>query len=466
MPENQQEQGVVIASILPTLTSMPEILAKSQNRVARAEQHAGALIDKCAEVAKMTPELDEECMNMIIKLNKTEEDMAGQRKPYTQMMDEIKKTFTGLEGRFKPLREALQLKRDQRAKEVVEDNKRREKEAADIAAKNKEAADLTAAMTNGISACLNNKLFSRKQELQNLFNGLTLEDIDVRGEKLRNISNTFPFAKLDEILVFTLPKAFRHNPDELRAIRAKVDHEYMFEGFYARYRAELDELTQSLADRLGSKKADLLEVKRLADENERLRIQREEAAARQRVLDRQAREAKTAEEADRLKEKQRVENERQAKLKKEQEENEQKQAAQAVADAARKAEQERTDAEEQGKRNQEAAAQAEAVRVQAHGKTLFDQQLSAQIKEVTPETRKTWEITVLDPTGWGEIFQYWFINEMAGSWKKKQDKVGDIDLNAMKKYCEKVAETSKIESPFLRYEEKFKAVNRQEKVKA
>lgn len=463
MPENQQEQGVVIASILPTLTNMPEILAKSQHRVARGEAAANALIAKCAEVPKMTPELDEECMNMIIKLNKTEEDMAGERKPYTQLMDEIKKTFTSLEGRFKPLREALQQKRDQRAKEVVEENKRREIEAKKIADKNKEAADLTAAMTNGITTCLNNKLFSRKQELQTLFNGLTLDDIDARGEKLRTMSNSFPAAKIEEILTFRLPAVQHHNPDEIRAIRAKVDHGYMWEPFYLQYRAELDEVVQSLVDRLPSKKADLLEAKRLADEKARLAKEKEEADARQRELDRQAREAKNAEEAKRIEDQRKREAELREQREKQEAENRKKQEEQAAADAVRKAEQARKDAEEQENRNREAAAQAEAVRVQAHGQTLFDQQLTAQVKEAAPETRKTWEITVLDPTGWGEIFQYWFINEMAATWKKKQDKVGDIDLNAMKKYCEKVAETSKIESPFLRYEEKFKAVNRQEK---
>jgi hypothetical protein len=479
------EQGVIIANILPTLKGMPEILQDHQVRAAKGVAAATALADLCEPAEKITEEMDTKCKDMIIKLNGTVEKFEDTRKPFTQMIGEIVKAFTGTEAILKAPVVRLQAIRNRRAKEVLEENKRREAEAAALAAKNKERAELVGHFSKAIATCLNNKLFERKNLLTTNFNAMTLADIEERGAKLKILFNLFPTHKLAEIIIVPMPIARLHAADEVKAIYDEVYNGYDLSGFYTHYQNEMDQVKQGLVDRLPSKLAELQEAERQRLDKERMEQEAEAArlAAAERArqarliqegLDRQAAAAKS--EADRK----RIAAEQAAAAEREkirEQEEAARQAALAQQQEAQRIENDRLAAQQEARRKQE-AQEAEDARIAADKKasdaaeqakttaiaqTLFDQSNAANMKEAEGETRKGWEITVLGPAGWAEIFQYWFLNGMAEQWKKDADKIGAITFDKMKKFCEKVADKTKIESEFLDYRETVTAVNRKEK---
>lgn len=468
MPENQQpEQGVVIASILPILTPMPDVLATARTRAARGVAAASDLVTQCKTAEKITPELDKQAEAMIVKLTKTQEDMMEIRKPYTQLIGEIVSAFTSTEKQFAPFIEELKAIRNRRAKEVAEENKRKELEAARIAAKNKEAADLAAHVTKAIGECLNNKLFSRKREMQTAFDSYTLADIEERGEKLKKFIPSFPVGKLAEIVVYTMPVYKNHTAEEVEAIRVKADRSFDWEGFYSRYEVDLDAFRQSLVARLGSKRAELqtAEDARL----EKLRVENEQRIAREKQaeLDRQAKATRDEAERKRLEEQQQENLRRQQELERQQAEQRRVQEQQQAEQAERQRQQEEQLKQQQAQATIDNESRAEQTRIQSHAVTLFDQTNTANLQEAEGEVRKGWEITVLEAAGWGEIMQFWFLHGgLAAAYEKDAAKVGDIDLNKMKAFAEKKAETIKIESPLLTYSQTFKAVNRAAKKKA
>lgn len=480
------EQGVIIANILPVLRGMPEALQDHQVRAAKGNAAAAALADLGEAQEKITEEMDTECKNMIIKLNTTDEKFKAIRTPFTQMIGEIVKGFTGSEALLKTSIPRLQAIRNRRAKEVVEENKRRQEEADRVAAKNKEKADLVGFFSKSIATCLNNKLDERKKLLTTNFNAMTLADIDERGEKLKTLFNLFPGHKLAEIVVLpVMPSARAHTIDEMKAIYDGVYKAYDFDAFYTLYQNECDQAKQALVDRLPSKLAELkeaerqrLEAIRLEQEAETLRQQqaeqRKQNDLRQAELNRQAADAKNKEDAERIKRQQEEEKQREIlrqeedarrkdELEKQQEqqriENEKLQQQQ---EARRQAEVQKLE-DERLARDKQASDVADQAKTTMIAQSLFDQSNVANMKEAEGETRKGWEIIVLGPAGWAEIFQYWFLNAMADAYTKNADKVGAVSLDKMKAFCEKAADKTKIESEFLEYRETVVAVNRKDK---
>lgn len=479
------EQGVIIANILPTLTGMPQVLQDHQVRATKGNAVAIALAAEAESMEKITEEMDTKCMNMIIKLNGTEEKFKEARSPFTQMIGEIVKGFTGAEALLKTAIPRLQAIRNRRAKEIVEENKRRQAEADALAAKNREKADLIGGFNKAIATCLNVKLFERKTLLTTNFNAMTLTDIAERGQKLKDLMNLFPSHKLAEIVDVPMPSARVHNLEEIKAIYEEVYKSYDFPGFYSQYQDSLDEVKRGLVDRLPSKLAELQETERQRLEKIRLDKEAEEerirqvqeaklAREKQAELDKLAAAANTKadqeriakqKEADQLAEERRLAaaavRQKELDAQKEQQRIEQERLAEEqetrrVADED-KAEQERVAAERQASNN------AEQAKTTAIAQTLFDQTNVANMKEAEGETRKGWEIIVLGPAGWAEIFQYWFLNGMAEAWAKDPAKIASISFDKMKTFCEKVAGKTKIESEFLEYRETVTAVNRKEK---
>lgn len=463
MEENPQMTAdvAVIQKALPTLQNLPLVLSQHQASISRALQVADALKAKCEAAEKMTPELDEECMNMIVKINKTVEKLEGNRKPGTQIMAEIAKMFTGEENKLKAPVLALQVFRNRRAKEVVEENARLDALAKEKAAKDKEKADAIAHYTKAIAGCLNKKLYDRKLELTAGFDSLSLEDIDVRGEKLACIMNAFPGHKLDTILIYQgFAPIYRLSVDEVKQIDADVRNGYDFDTFYAIYQQELDELRNSLVDRLPSKKVELLEKKASAERAEQLRRDQEQQRQRQAQLDKDAAAAKTQAEQQRIAKQQEQEKQRQADLEKQRQEQAEQQRILNQQEEDRKREQ----ANQLQEQNEQKAADAEKTADLAHagavGNTLFDVANIGNQKQVEGETRKGWKITVTHMAGWAELFQFWYMGKAAST---LLDKFGKMTLDQIKGYAEDQGDKEKIQSKYLTYEETITAVNRKPK---
>lgn len=453
---------VVIEKSLPILQSLPAQLAKHQASISGAVSAAEKLIDKCKGAGKMTPELDEECKNLIIKINKTDEKLKGDRSAGTQIMAMLAKAFTSEEAKLVNPVQLLQGFRNQRAREVVEENRRLEQVAKEKAAHDKEAGECRAYYVKMIAGCLNKKLHDRKVELTNNFNALTLDDIEVRGEKLRTLTNLFPMYKLSEILVYTAFPGARLKAEEIAAIDQEVKDQFDIDGFAVAYVEELDEVKRSLVERLPSKLAELQEQKAAAERAERLRQQQEEQKRKQDELDRQQRESKNKADQERIQRQQEENRVRQENLRKEQEEAERVRVQQLEEQQAREREEAGRLKDEQTARNLQAEKEAELVQASALGGTLFDVANSTNQMQVEGETRKGWEITVTHMGGWAELFQFWYMAKAAST---PLDKFEALKLSQIKAYAESVADKEKINSKFLTYKETITAVNRKEKPK-
>ena len=92
---------------------------------------------------------------------------------------------------------------------------------------------------------------------------------------------------------------------------------------------------------------------------------------------------------------------------------------------------------------------------------MFEQE--ATLAETnTPESRQGYEITVLHPVGYTQIFAAWFEKEGKNL---PIDKIGNTKLDQMKAFCEKAAQKDGyfIESKFVKYDQSFKAINKKAK---
>lgn len=459
--------GVVIANILPSLQNMPAVLVQHQQRVTRAYAAMQALIDEIEGSGQpITEDQDNRMKAMIIKINTTVENLVGERTPFTQMISLIAKEFTSNEGKLAPLTAKLQELRNKRAREVALAEQERQKKAAQVAAKNKEYAEIVAFVTRNIGMKLAEKLTRRKEELTISFNGITLENFDVKEAGLRNLMNDFPQAKLPEILnYFILPQKL-HTVEELAVIDKKVRSEYGWEAFLTQYKTDLDQHKQSLIDRLPSKKAELVETKRQADERERLRLQAiEDEKERVRLAD-LAKKATNEKEAERLRLLQ-VENEKKAeKLRLAQEEATRQQERLDLQKATRLQEEQIQAGVSQQQLFDNANNAADMTHSTAMASTLFTQVTQAAPLVKAPETRTGWKIIISGFGAYAELFQLWFLEEGAKMWEKDREKFEKMTFAKLVSYAEKNADKKKIESVFFTYEETFTAVNRKEKKEA
>jgi hypothetical protein len=293
-------------------------------------------------------------------------------------------------------------------------------------------------------------LLRKKTGLTSAFNAITLDEYNKRAADLKNYSPKFAFVLEGPYT----SNCFLHTNTELAGFAEEVKDTVLPE-LSANYTAEMSLLKDELVDKLPSKLAELQEQKRLADEAEEERArQRKAEEARQAAIAKanQDQKAKLEEEARIAREK---EQQRLDQLRKEQE---------AAAEEQRKREQEENDrlareAEEAKRKSEldtEAKKQAEQTMV------MFEQEASVAEVAPAPEARQGYEITILHPAAYVQIFTLWFEKEGKNL---PVDKIGNTKLDQMKAWAEKHAHKSgeRIESKFMKYEESFKAVNRKTK---
>lgn len=397
------------------------------------------LTDIQANGGAMTAELDERCNKFLANVNKAAGEMNDQRKPVTQIMDAIKKMYTEIENKLdikKPetIPGIIHKKRNEYAKQVIEEQERKRVESERKAAVERQRVELVAWIHSTISNKLISYLEFKKLSITNSFNAITLADFDDKSDKLGKMAIAFPVAKLAEIIKYDLPNNFSLLDFTVKnTVKTEAHTAYDFQSFYKEYETEIGELKQQLIDRLPSKKQELDEIA----EQERLRIENEK----------RLQESKNKAEREK------------AELRQKEIEAEQKRLQE---------EKERRDREEQDRIKKEAEeqklkAEQEAESTKMAGTTMVMFNQAAEVDTTAaPETRQGFDLTVLHPAGFVEIFQFWFTNEGV---KCSVDEIEKMTMKQMKKYCENQAHKHghKIESKYLKYEPSFTAVNRKAK---
>ena len=456
----ENNQVAIINNSIEVFRSAPEILKANQERSRKALIVGKSVIDQFDSAWIIEDEdqrllaltaADERANKYLVNCGAALKEEKEMRAAITQMMDEFKKMFTGAENEIdksKPntIPSKVQNWRDQYAEESFNIRERKRKEAERIAAKAKEAIDIKADVSNSYSLQYNNFLLERKKNMTKSFNAITLENFEAKEIALKDVEFKYSFAPS-----LAGPGTALHSVEELNIIINTVLEEKADE-YINNYKAEMNLLRDEMIDKLPSKKAELIEAKRLADEAAA-------AAEAARIADeKRQREMARANAAEkiRLEEESRIaqqkESERLAKVKAEQE------AAEAAQKKREEEEAERLKAEAEEAQKQ-AEQKAEMEKAGAQTMVMFEQEAATADNSSAAEVRQGYEITILHQAAYVQIFQLWFENEGKNM---TIDKIGNTKLDQMKAWAEKYAQKTgtKIESKFMKYEDSFKAVNR------
>lgn len=453
--ENATETGMaVFSNSMEIFKTTPEILTTNKNRSAKAVEVGNKIIADWQAAWKIEDEnermealavIDERSNNYLVKCGAALKEEKELRSSITQLMDEFKKMFTAAEneidkGKDGTVPSAVQKHRNEFAKQSAAVTARKQKEAEEKAAKAQEGLDIKASITTWIDNKLIDLLTNKKSKMNNSFNGISLLDFDTKSSQLNlmTLSVTKPelLTQLTEVPGYALRRY--NTPAEQQAILDEVFANYNFDSFITKWKKEVFELQQDLISKLPSKKNELLEEKRLAEEAEAARVAAVAAAAEAKTrVQKEAAEKAAADAA----------------------------AAKAAADAAAaaKALREKQEAEElERKAAEEKLAAEQQVEINKQGEqtmAMFDKE--AELAEVVqaPEARQGYEIIITHQAAWVQIFQLWFESEGKNL---SIDKIGNTKMDQMKAWAEKHAHKNdvKIESKFMKYEPSYKAVNR------
>lgn len=384
--------------VVNILQTAPSILTDSETRVTRCSNAGKSLLDTInATNGINSDEVDGQVQKFIEASKQTLERINGSRKPITQMLTAISKRFTSLESEIDvktsgTIPYKLQQARNKYAAKKLEEQKKREEEARRIQLAENEKAQYKADITLLLDTTYTNYVSRHINALNGMYDHATLATYNDVCRQIKEAKTTFNWTDFannvkDTFQTFYMDSATRTCiKNELASIK-KVE-------YAKRYSFELDDLKQSLIDRLPS-------LRKQLEEQEDLRRTNAEEAARQ--------------EEQRKKEQQ---------------------------------EQLRKQEEERKRKEEEAKAKAEADKAAAEVQAAFD--FSAASMPSTPTKAKVKKkIQITNPQGFLQVYQMWFTREGINMSMEDLEKVH----KKMITYCEKVVnkDGEQIQSAFVKY---------------
>lgn len=430
----QDNQVAVIENSIEVLKAGPQILVSNQQRKDKALSVGRNILDMIQENG-MNPELDERSKNYLININTASKQMKEERLAVTQIMDQLKKMYTEVENELDPKKAGtipaqVQSHRDAYAKQVAEEADRKRREAEKAAAEAKERIEVKSKLEIKLAEYFNTYLLDKKQKFNNKFNSLVLDSFADDAAAIRGYEPKYSVDHFNEFAPM-LPSSL--SQDMIHELAAEVK-DGKYENYADTYKSEMLALKQEIVDKLPSKYAELQEQRRL--EIEKRDAERAAAAAKNEA------DRKAAEERQRLAQEA---EKKAAEERKRREDEENARIAEEAAVAQKKAEEDAL-----------IKKQGEETMV------MFEKEAAIAETAPAPEVRQGFEITVLHPVGFTQIFAIWF--EKVGK-DLPVDKIGGTKLEQMKAWAEKEAHKNgtKIDSKFLKYDETFKAVNRKSK---
>ena len=380
------------------MQSAPATLQRNQASVSACNQTGQALLDTIeAEEGISSDELDATVSEYLEKTKITVENMNKRRKPLTQLLATVSKSFTSLESAIDiksvtTIPYKLQQARNKYAAKKLEEQKKREAEARRIQLTENEKAQYKADITLLLDTTYANYVSRHIKALSGMYDHATLASYNDVCRQIKEANVTFNWTDFannvkDTFQTFYMDAATRTGiKNELASIK-KVE-------YTKRYSFELEDLKQSLIDRLPS-------LRKQLEEQEELRRTNAVEAARQ-----------------------------EEQRRKEQQEHLRKQE------------------EERKRREAEAKAKAEAEKAAAEVQAAFD--FSAASMPSTPTKAKVKKkIQITNPQGFLQVYQMWFTREGINMSMEDLEKVH----KKMITYCEKVVnkDGEEIKSAFVKY---------------
>lgn len=380
------------------MQSAPATLQRNQASVSACNQTGQALLDTIeAEGGISSDELDATVSEYLEKTKITVENMNKRRKPLTQLLATVSKSFTSLESAIDiksvtTIPYKLQQARNKYAAKKLEEQKKREEEARRIQLVENEKAQYKADITLLLDTTYANYISRHINALNGMYDHATLASYNDVCRQIKEANVTFNWTDFannvkDNFQTFYMDAATRTSIKKELASIKKIE-------YTKRYSFELEDLKQSLIDRLPS-------LRKQLEEQEELRRTNAVEAARQ--------------EEQRKKEQQ---------------------------------EQLRKQEEERKRKEEEAKAKAEADKAAAEVQAAFD--FSAASMPSTPTKAKVKKkIQITNPQGFLQVYQMWFTREGINMSMEDLEKVHKKMLT----YCEKVMnkDGEEIKSVFVKY---------------
>lgn len=386
------------------IQTTPAILERNELSVSGCNKAGTALLDTIEGCQGInSDEIDTEVAEYINKVKITVTSMNERRKPITQMLTAIGKMFTTMENQIDikvagtiPYR--LQEARNKYAAKKLAEQKKREEEARRVQMAENEKASYKADITLLLDNTYNNYVEKHINTLNGMFSRITLATYNDISRQIKEANISFVWADFasnvsDKIVTYYMDAVTRKSiKNEVATVKKKE--------FAERYTFELEDLKQSIIDRLPSRRKELEELEELSRTN-----------------------AIAAAEAE-------------AKRKQQEEE-----------EHARKA-------QERKKREEEAKAKADADKATAEVQAAFDFS-SASVPDTPANAKVTKKIKITNPKGYMLLYQMWFTKEGVNMTNDDLNKVHKKMITFCEKMANKDGET--IQSPFIQYVDDIKA---------
>lgn len=384
--------------VVNILQAAPGILTDNETRVTRCSNAGKSLLDTInATNGINSDEVDGQVQKFIEASKQTLKRINGSRTPITQMLTAISKRFTSLESEIDvktsgTIPYKLQQARNKYAAKKLEEQKKREEEARRIQLAENEKAQYKADITLLLDTTYSNYVSRHINALNGMYDHATLASYNDVCRQIKEANVTFNWTDFannvkDTFQTFYMDAATRTDiKNELASIK-KVE-------YTKRYSFELEDLKQSLIDRLPS-------LRKQLEEQEELRRTNAEEAAWQEEIRKQKQQ-----------------------------------------------EQLRKQEEERKRKEEEAKAKAEADKAAAEVQAAFD--FSAASMPSTPTKAKVKKkIQITNPQGFLQVYQMWFTREGINMSMEDLEKVHKKMLT----YCEKVMnkDGEEIKSVFVKY---------------
>lgn len=386
------------------IQTTPAILQRNELSVSGCNKAGTALLDTIEGSQGInSDELDTAVAEYINKVKITTTNMNERRKPITQMLTAISKMFTSMENQIDikvagTIPNRLQEARNKYAAKKLAEQKKREEEARRIQMAENEKASYRADITLLLDNTYSNYIERHINTLAGMFSRITLATYNDISRQIKEANTSFVWADFasnvsDKIVTYYMDADTRkYIKNEVAATKKKE--------FTERYTFELEDLKQSIIDRLPSRRKELEELEELSRTN-----------------------AIAAAEAEN-KRKQQEEEERVRK------------------------------AQERKKREEEAKAKADADKAAAEVQAAFDFS-SASVPDTPANAKVSKKIKVTNPKGYMLLYQMWFTKEGVNMTNDELDKVHKKMITFCEKMANKDGET--IQSPFIQYVDDVKA---------
>lgn len=373
------------------MQSAPATLQRNQTSVSTCNQAGQTLLDTIeAEGGISSDELDAKVSEYLAKTKITIENMNKRRKPLTQLLATVSKSFTSLESAIDvksvtTIPYKLQQARNKYAAKKIAEQKRREEEARRKQMLENEKAqyrsDISVMLDTAYAAYVEKHI----NALNSMFNRTTLATYNDVCRRISETSINFSWSAFVEN-VSDNKQTFYMDAETRKAIKNEVAIQKK-KDFTERYRFEIEGTKQDLIDKLPS-------------------------------------------------------------LRKQLEEQEELRRTNAVEAARMEEERKQQEAEERKKQEEEAKAKAAAEKSAAEVQAAFD--FSAASMSPTPTKAKVKKkIQITNPQGFMQVYQMWFMREGINMSIEDLEKVH----KKMITYCEKVVnkDGEQIQSAYVKY---------------